>query len=324
MRTVTIRNLSPTAVGVCGKSIAAGSSGSFSLGAIQGNAKYSDQLATLTTKGIVVVYLEGVALTVQQVQTLDAPISADMEKEDWQNSVKSRTATPPGSPAQGDRYIVIAVATGLWAGKETDIATWTGTEWSFVVPDEGMTAWVEDEDKTYTFNTGAWIGTGAAPAPHSLAGVLHTAAGLTPGHVLTATGATTFGFSALPSPTGQTKRQTISFQVAGAVSAATEQGGVWFAPAAAAIVAVYAYRKSTAGTGGSTLVDVNIGGTTIFTTQTNRPEIAFDDADGLSKVTTIEAGTLAADNKVTVDVDSIDTGGAPSDLTVEIVVEYSA
>lgn len=120
------------------------------------------------------------------------------------------------------------------------------------------------------------------------------------------------------------KRETIRFHVPGTIATGTEQGGVWEAPAAASIVRATAYRKSTAGTGGSTIVDVNIGGTTIFTTQTNRPEIAFDDSDGKSVAPAIEAGTLALGDMVTVDVDAIDTGGSPSDLTVILTVEYSA
>ena len=30
----------------------------------------------------------------------------------WQPSVKSKTDTPPGVPAKGDRYLVIATASG--------------------------------------------------------------------------------------------------------------------------------------------------------------------------------------------------------------------
>lgn len=119
-------------------------------------------------------------------------------------------------------------------------------------------------------------------------------------------------------------RDTTRIFVSGTISTGTEQGGVWEAPAAGAITRVTAYRKSTTGTSGSTIIDVNIGGTTIFTTQSNRPTIVYNDGDGKDTQTTIEAGTLAQGDLVTVDVDQIDTGGSPTDLTVVITIEYSA
>ena len=40
-----------------------------------------------------------------------------------QLAVKNRTLTaPPGGPAEGDRHIVAAPATGAWSGKEEQIA----------------------------------------------------------------------------------------------------------------------------------------------------------------------------------------------------------
>ena len=45
-----------------------------------------------------------------------------------QLSVKDRDlAAPPGSPAEGDRYIVAASPTGAWAGHAGDIAVSAGT-----------------------------------------------------------------------------------------------------------------------------------------------------------------------------------------------------
>jgi hypothetical protein len=41
---------------------------------------------------------------------------------------------------------------------------------------------------------------GPAPGPHALVGVLHTASGLTTGHVVRATGPTTFGWGLVPTP----------------------------------------------------------------------------------------------------------------------------
>lgn len=63
--------------------------------------------------------------------------------------VISRTETaPPGSPAEGDAYIVDATATGVWAGHEDDIAYYFGGVWNFLPPEvgAGLRLWVQDEE----------------------------------------------------------------------------------------------------------------------------------------------------------------------------------
>lgn len=75
---------------------------------------------------------------------------------DWQESVLSRQNTPPGSPGIGDRYIVTSVATGLWTGKENNIAEWDGIAWEFTVPNEGFMLTVEDENLVYYFTGTVW------------------------------------------------------------------------------------------------------------------------------------------------------------------------
>lgn len=66
-------------------------------------------------------------------------------------------ATPPGSPAEGDAYIVAASPTGAWAGKSKNIAYYqTGTGWLFIVPRTGFRAYVADEDADYRYVAAAW------------------------------------------------------------------------------------------------------------------------------------------------------------------------
>lgn len=65
---------------------------------------------------------------------------------------------PPGSPASGDLYIVASGATGAWAGKDNQIAWYNGA-WKFIAPAEGLTFWVKDEDKLYSWNGTAWAST---------------------------------------------------------------------------------------------------------------------------------------------------------------------
>jgi hypothetical protein len=75
----------------------------------------------------------------------------------------------------------------------------------------------------------------------------------------------------------------------------------------------------TAPTTQSVIVDVNKNGTTIFTTQGNRPTIAAGantDASSTPDVTAFAAGDY-----MTVDVDQIGTGTVGADLTVQVWYE---
>jgi hypothetical protein len=65
-------------------------------------------------------------------------------------------ATPPGSPGQGDRYLVAASPTGAWTGHAGDIAFYMGTEWAFIEVVEGMTAYLGDEDILLYRSGSAW------------------------------------------------------------------------------------------------------------------------------------------------------------------------
>jgi hypothetical protein len=74
-----------------------------------------------------------------------------------QLSVKDRDLTaPPGSPAEGDRYIPKATATGAWASKENSIAVYL-SGWIFVTPREGFRAWIEDENRWVTYTGTVWV-----------------------------------------------------------------------------------------------------------------------------------------------------------------------
>lgn len=84
-------------------------------------------------------------------------------------------ATPPGSPTEGDVYIVAASATGAWTGREGDIAYYASGAWKFVDPNEGLTLWVNDEDALYTFNGTTWGSAGNIIQNAALLGVNTTA-----------------------------------------------------------------------------------------------------------------------------------------------------
>jgi hypothetical protein len=74
-------------------------------------------------------------------------------------SIKDRDlATPPGSPANGDTYIVAASPTGAWVGHATHVAMYStqDTAWRFYTPRTGWVAYIEDEQKLSAFRAGAW------------------------------------------------------------------------------------------------------------------------------------------------------------------------
>jgi hypothetical protein len=78
-------------------------------------------------------------------------------------SVKSVTATPPGTPAGGDRYIVGASATGAWSGKDGQIAQWDSVAraWNFYVPKQGWEVRADDTHQSWIYHSGAWALEGA-------------------------------------------------------------------------------------------------------------------------------------------------------------------
>ena len=65
---------------------------------------------------------------------------------------------PPGSPADGDRYIVASSATGDWAGWDLNIALWTDGAWLRLPPRTGWRTWVEDEALLLVWTGAAWAG----------------------------------------------------------------------------------------------------------------------------------------------------------------------
>jgi hypothetical protein len=72
----------------------------------------------------------------------------------------------------------------------------------------------------------------------------------------------------------------------------------------------------TAPTGAAIIVDVNKNGTTIFTTQSNRPQIAISGNTGTT--TTFNVTTIADGDYITIDIDQIGSTIAGSDLTAQV------
>jgi hypothetical protein len=83
--------------------------------------------------------------------------------------VITRTNAPPGSPVDGDSYLITAVASGAWTGWENHVAIWASNAWRFVpgfdtdgaviaigATQEGMRVYVNDENTFYVWSGAAW------------------------------------------------------------------------------------------------------------------------------------------------------------------------
>lgn len=72
--------------------------------------------------------------------------------------------TPPLSPIDGDTYIVPQGASGLWSGKQNQIARWTNrpaaieSKWEFFIPKNGWEFSVDDIDCKVRFTGTDWVG----------------------------------------------------------------------------------------------------------------------------------------------------------------------
>ena len=94
-----------------------------------------------------------------------------------QLSVIDRDLTsPPATPANGDRYIVPAGASGAWSGHAGSVAAFQDGTWAYYSSLEGWLAWVADEDRLVAWDGTQWVvagGQGVNPTP--LVGINATA-----------------------------------------------------------------------------------------------------------------------------------------------------
>ena len=86
-------------------------------------------------------------------------------------------AAPPGSPAEGARYIVDNGATGLWAGWDGDVAFYAGDAWLRLPARTGWVVWVQDEARVVVRIGAAWTPLDAAMSLLSQAASVEVAKG---------------------------------------------------------------------------------------------------------------------------------------------------
>lgn len=105
--------------------------------------------------------------------------------------------------------------------------------------------------------------------------------------------------------------------VPGRLATGSNVAGVYIASAGETIQKILIYC-GTPGSASSTIVDLNKNGTTLYTTQGNRPTLAYDDADQVATATDPDVTSLASGDVVTLDIDQVATGA--EDLTVVMLL----
>lgn len=109
--------------------------------------------------------------------------------------------------------------------------------------------------------------------------------------------------------TANVPREFDAWHIEGALAATTDAALAIWATKAMKLAACYIFGDDT-GSAGSTIVDINLNGTTIFTTSGNRPELEWDDSDGWALSGDPEVIDVAIGDKLTIDIDQVATGAA--------------
>ncbi len=77
----------------------------------------------------------------------------------------------------------------------------------------------------------------------------------------------------------------------------------------------------TAPAGSTSIVDVHLNGTTIFTTQANRPTLPADDTGFYTKAGEPEVTALRVGDKILFEVDQIGSGTAATRMTILLIAQ---
>lgn len=100
----------------------------------------------------------GLSLLVSSQASAEVPVNQNSVRLDGLTNlsvISMTTATPPGSPTDGDVYIVGASATGIWAGSDNKIAIYNGG-WSIIAQQLGWMAYIQDSDFFRYWDGTAW------------------------------------------------------------------------------------------------------------------------------------------------------------------------
>ncbi|MFZ5690681.1 MAG: DUF2793 domain-containing protein [Pseudomonadota bacterium] len=84
----------------------------------------------------------------EALRMLDALVMLTVKRRDL--------SVPPGTPEEGDRYIVHAPGAGAFAGKDESIAHFADGQWQFYTPRLGWVCYVADELMLVAWNGTSW------------------------------------------------------------------------------------------------------------------------------------------------------------------------
>jgi hypothetical protein len=140
------------------------------------------------------------------------------------SGVESIETTPPGSPVEGQAWIVGTGATGAWVGHDDDIAISVtgGSGWKFVSPVIGWSIWVVDLSSNYQYLT-SWEPVGGTPLSNPMTAIGDMIQGGTSGTPLRVANGTTGQVPTVQSD-GSVAMQTLPF--GSAVSSLSIASGV--------------------------------------------------------------------------------------------------
>lgn len=81
------------------------------------------------------------------------------------NVISHTLGLPPGSPNDGDCYIVGSTASGDWAGYAGRVARYSTllTGWEFYTPKQGWIAWSDEAGEHLKYVGGAWVALSTGP-----------------------------------------------------------------------------------------------------------------------------------------------------------------
>lgn len=120
-------------------------------------ALVSDASGFLSASSVTSTELGYLAGVTSGVQSQLNNITSTINNFEWQPSVLDKKTAPVGGEVSGDRYLVIATATGAFAGQENKIAQYDGSSWVFIAPTAGTFVSVDTEaDGLYLYGGSSW------------------------------------------------------------------------------------------------------------------------------------------------------------------------
>lgn len=243
-----------------------------------------------------------------------------------QSDVGIATTAQPGSPAEGDAYVIQSTHTGAqWSGFDPDdLAVFSSGTWYAFAPVEGNR--ISVSGSVYIYTSGAWTevaggGGGMTNPMTTAADIIVGGASGTPARLAKGT-----AFQQLRMNSGATAQEWASDVQCIPVACSDETTALTSGAAKVTFRMPYAFKLTdirasvtTAATGGTLLtVDVNESGSTILSTK-----LTFD----ASEKTTTTAATprvisdpdLADDAEMTIDIDAVGATIAGAGLKVYLI-----